>query len=226
MSESWRGASLPQHYNRLYAFSDAEIAGYLAPLEFSPEDVFIDFGCGNGAAVAAAFPLVKHVIGVDVSGPQLELARGALAAAAAAASMPASGEIRECDFLQFEPGSERYSKGASRKALHHLTDPQKADFFKRIGPAFPSGALFYIEDGMLDHDRSRLEEQIPAIVADAAPYYGERWPAIREDVLNTFRNEFPTSRKAWMNALRAGGFEPVLVWRRTCFYGGILARKE
>jgi len=227
MSEPWRGTALPEHYNRLFAFSDAEIAAYLAPLELRDDDVFIDFGCGQGVALAAACRLVKRVIGVDLSGPQLELARQNLApvCAASAASRP-TVELREIDFLRFDPRGECYTKGAARKSLHHLTDDEKSDFFRRIGAAFPVGGLFYIEDGMFDFERGRLEDEMPRIIADAETYYGERWPAIREDVLGTFRNEFPTSRKAWMNALRAGGFEPTMIWRRTCFYGGILGRKE
>ncbi|MFZ2960161.1 MAG: class I SAM-dependent methyltransferase [Candidatus Ozemobacteraceae bacterium] len=217
--DPWQAGTYADHYNRIYDFDVREIEAYLAPLQLGKADRFIDFGCGSGAAIAVAAPRVEKAVGLDVSLRQIELARERLS------SFP-NVELVHSDFLECSFGGSLFSRGAGRKSLHHLTDPEKTTFFQRIGPMFAEGALFLVEDGIFDFPRDRLEEQMPRILAEAAPYYGDRWDTIRPDFLITMREEFPTSSETWEAALRAGGFKPISLKRRTCFYGALLACKE
>ncbi|HNV71737.1 MAG TPA: class I SAM-dependent methyltransferase, partial [Candidatus Ozemobacteraceae bacterium] len=135
-------------------------------------------------------------------------------------------EIVHTSFLDVRLPANSYCRGWARKALHHLTDPEKDRFFRSVGPAFQPDSLFLLEDGMFDFARERLEDEWPRVLREAEHYYGDRWAAIRADVEHTLRHEFPTGAERWAEALRCGGFVPVSVTQRTCFYGAILARKE
>ncbi|HOY67147.1 MAG TPA: class I SAM-dependent methyltransferase [Candidatus Ozemobacteraceae bacterium] len=218
--EAWETGSLVDHYNTLFPFDEKEILAYLAPLELGRDDVFIDFGCGNGAALAVAARFCRRVIGVDVAEKQLEQAKQRLAAVPAA-------RLLQVPFLDCRlEAEEPLTKGSSRKALHHLTDAEKIVFFRQIGPRFAPGARFVIEDAVFDFDRSELEACMPQVLADAATWYGERWPQVQPDFLITIRDEFATGLNAWTAALEAGGFRLARRTRHTCFLSHLTAIKE
>ncbi|NLI77694.1 MAG: class I SAM-dependent methyltransferase [Candidatus Riflebacteria bacterium] len=219
MNDQWQEGGYADRYNRQYAFGEGEIGRFLAPLGLRPADVFVDFGCGNGEVLAAAAPRVARALGIDGSPRQVALAR------AAVAPWP-HVEVRQAAFLDCDLAGPPVTRAVARKSLHHLTDPDKAAFFARVGTAFAHGGLFLIEDGIFTFDRATLEEHLPQVLADAEVWYGDRWPSIRADVLATLREEFPTGFTAWEAALRAGGFVVADRFQRTCFYGGILARRE
>lgn len=215
----WKSGALVEHYNTLFPFDEKEILEYLTPLELGPDDVFVDFGCGNGAALSVAAKLCRRAIGVDIARQQLDMARARLA------GYP-NVRLLELPFLACRFEDETFTRGSSRKALHHLTDAEKIEFFALIGKRFAPGARFVIEDAVFDFTRSKLEENMPLVLADAERWYGERWPKVREDVLITLRDEFATGIDAWEKALRAGGFMLAERRRRTCFLSHLTAIKE
>ncbi len=216
---TWQSADYVDHYNRNYAWGSADLERYLGPLRLGPDDVFADFGCGEGIALDAAAPRVRAVVGIDTAPAQLDLARRRLAEKANA--MLIAG-----DFLTFPLPDTAFTKGGARKALHHLTDPEKAQFFARVGPRFEPGGLFHLEDGVFTFARADLDAHWDQVLAEAAVHYGDRWTTVRADVTTTLRDEFVTGFDEWAAAMAAGGFTVIDRWHNTCFYGGILCRKE
>lgn len=215
----WKTGALVEHYNTLFPFDEKEILEYLAPLELGPDDVFIDFGCGNGSALSFAASRCKRVIGVDIAAQQLDMARRQLAGFT-------NVTLMQTPFMKCRLEDETLTCGSSRKALHHLTDTEKVTFFAMIGKRFVPGARFVIEDAIFDFNRSELDRQMPLVLADAEKWYGDRWPQVKNDFLITIKDEFATGLDAWTEALRAGGFRLTERRRRTCFLSHLTAIKE
>ncbi len=220
MQENWSDQAYAAHYNRLYATPAQEFQACLERLELSGQDSLVDFGCGNGDFLALAADRVGSAVGVDLSGPQLEEARRKLQGRPRV-------EVVQSSFLDFDPGPRRFTKGFSRKALHHLTDAEKERFLQRIGPAFKAGALFLLEDGMFfGFEREELDQRWETLVAEAAAYYGDTWEAKKTDILHSFREEFPTGAGRWERMFQAAGFEVIERLPRCSFYGTLLAIKR
>jgi len=220
MEENWSDKDYAAHYNRVYATPEEEFRSCLALLNLSGEDTLADFGCGNGDFLSLAAGLVKAAVGVDISGPQADAAERKL-------SGKKGVEIVRASFLDFKPGNRRFTKGFSRKALHHLTDPEKERFLLTIAPAFPSGALFLLEDGMFfGFGRSEIEKNWDALMSEAANYYGASWETKKKDIVHSFREEYPTGAGDWIRIFTEAGFDVIRREPKCSFYGSLLAVKK
>lgn len=214
----WSDRNYAARYNRVYATSAEEFSSCLEQLRLAPADSIIDFGCGNGEFLALALKTASAAVGVDISESQLEQA------ALRFKDDPRVSLVR-APFHDFTPAAGAFTRGFSRKALHHLSDTEKITFFGRIGPGFKPGALFLLEDGIFDFERSDLDANWPQLMKDCEEYYGASWEQKKADVTFCFKREFPTGIKAWTAALEAGGFEVAERGRRSSFYGSLLAKK-
>jgi SAM-dependent methyltransferase len=219
VSRDWQDPGFVAHYNAHYALSPAEMRPYLDRLGLTPTDALVDFGCGDGTFLALAAPLVSRALGVDASDQQTSLARTRLRDFK-------NVEIAASDFLRFEPGDRRFTKGFSRKALHHLSDPDKIAFMKRIAGCFAPGARLLLEDAMFTFDRAELPARMPAVLRDAQAYFGTAWAVKQGDFLHSLREEFPTGQEFWIAACAAAGFQTIERWNHNCFLGGLLLRRE
>lgn len=215
----WNSSALPQWYNRMLGFTPEQMYEYLARFDFGASDTLVDFGCGNGEFLYFAAPLVKTALGVDESAVQLELAREKNAANANVSFLRAKFEDALPDGLIF-------TKGSARKSLHHLTDENKARFFKRAGGSFARDARFIIEDAVLDFELKELGRNLIRLDEAAANYYGARWPDIKPHFMQMFETEFPASLSTWKAAAAEGGFELASHTARTCFYGILELKKS
>lgn len=138
-----------------------------------------------------------------------------------------NAELICSSFTSYKPQPNIFTKGFSRKALHHLTDAEKAIFAENIGPAFKSGALLYIEDGIFfEFERHELMANWEKLKEQAAQYYGEAWKAKEHDVMNSFLNEFPCGVKYWQSCLEKVGFKLIALMPKCSFYGGIMLQKR
>ena len=218
MDWNWSDKNNASRYNSVYATPEEEFLACAARLRLAPGDSLLDLGCGNGEFLAVALRAVSSVTGVDVSEEQLALAAGRLKGDPRARLVKAA-------FTDLDEKPGAYSKGFSRKALHHLDDSQKTSFFRKLGPAFRPGALFLLEDGIFDFERADLEANWDALMRDCAAYYGAGWESKKADVAFCFRKEYPAGIKAWTAALEAGGFRVLKRERRSSFYGSLLAEK-
>ena len=219
MEENWKDRKYVARYNSLYATPEEEFRKCAELLHLSPEDRLVDFGCGKGDFLALALETVSGALGIDLSENQLSQA-------ALRFKGNPRAELARSAFLDFIPGPRTFTKGFSRKALHHLTDAEKKFFFTRAGKYFEKKALFLLEDGIFDFERSALDANWAALMKDCAAYYGSAWGRKKKDVSFCFRQEYPTGIKAWTAALAAGGFKVVKRERRSSFYGSLLAERE
>lgn len=216
---NWSDKDYSAHYNRLYATPAEEFGACLKKLSPGPSDTLLDLGCGNGEFLELALAKVSGAVGVDIADSQLEQA-----------ALRFKGDARvklvKAAFLDYRPEPGAFTRGFSRKALHHLDDAAKPAFFERLGPGFKPGALFLLEDGIFDFERSELEQHWAALMNDCEAYYGAGWESKKSDVSFCFRQEFPAGVKAWTAALAAGGFSVIARERRSSFYGSLLAKKS
>lgn len=219
MADTWSDEDYAARYNRLYATPAEEFRACLELLDLSGEDSLVDFGCGNGEFLALAAGRVRSALGVDGSGPQMDEAERRLQ------GVPGVELVRS-SFQDFRPGGRSFTRGFSRKALHHLDDAEKGRFLAAVGPAFRPGALFLLEDGMFfGFGRAELEERWEALMEEAARYYGATFEARREDLAHSFREEFPTGAEDWERLLAGAGFRVLRRIPRCSFYGTLLAVK-
>lgn len=216
---SWSDRAYSERYNQLYGTPAQEFQALLDLLELSGDDDLLDLGCGNGDLLALAAGRVRSAVGVDLSGPQADEAERKLA------GWPAVSIVRS-SFLDFDPAGRTFSRGFSRKALHHLPDADKERFLARLGPVFRPGARFLLEDGMFfGYGREDLEARWEALMEEAARYYGDSWESKKEDIVHSFRAEFPTGEARWREILEGAGFRIEASVPRCSFYGMLLAVK-
>ncbi|MCE1245234.1 MAG: class I SAM-dependent methyltransferase [Firmicutes bacterium] len=218
MEQSWKNGDFVDHYNKIYSMKNDQIANYLECLSLNSDDVFIDFGCGNGDMLFEASKIVKLAAGLDMSEDQLELAKEKTKGCA-------NVQLIKSDFLSYNPGDLIFSKASARKSLHHLTDDEKVRFIGKIAPFFKKDSLFLMEDGIFTFDRSETEEKLPQIMSEAEVYYNRKWQNIKEDFTHCILHEFPTGINLWEKAFASGGFEIINRHHITCFYARIIAKK-
>lgn len=220
MEENWLNDEYVAYYNKNYATEADYFKQCLNLLKIDSDDTLIDFGCGNGEFLSLAAPIAQKVYGLDISKLQIELTSQNL-------SPYPNTELICSSFTAYKPQPNTFSKGFSRKALHHLTDAEKAIFAQNIGPAFKNGALLYIEDGIFfEFERPQLQENWEKLKEQAAQYYGEAWKTKEHDVMNSFLNEFPCGVKYWQSCLEEVGFKLIGLMPKCSFYGGIMLQKR
>lgn len=220
MEENWLNPEYVHYYNDQYKTSSAEFRSYLDILNVDENDSLVDFGCGCGDFLLVASTVTSRVLGIDVSEVQTALASKKLA------RVP-NAEVVCSELTDFQPGKRRFTKGFSRKVLHHLTDQEKHDFLQNVAPAFCSGGVFYIEDGIFfDFERADMTKNWSKLLAEAASYYGDKWDEKKHDIMHSFRDEFPTGIQYWTKCFNDAGFEVVQTMPKCSFYGGLYAVKR
>ncbi|MCR5662198.1 MAG: class I SAM-dependent methyltransferase [bacterium] len=220
----WTDKDYVDYYNRNYASTEEEFKFFAERLELGTNDRLIDFGCGNGDFLAICAPLAKSVTGVDLPGPQADIASERLA-------QFSNAEIIASPFTEVDLGERVFTKGFSRKALHHLTDPEKLAFIKNISANFALGALFWLEDGIfydiggINATVEDIKAHLPELEKEAAAYYGDSWELKRGDILRSFLEEFPATADYWEHCFRNAGFELIGKYPRCSFFGGMMFRR-
>jgi SAM-dependent methyltransferase len=220
MTAQWQNNDYVSHYAKYYNTPEMEFIELAGRLNLDSEDCLVDFGCGDGTFLFCCAQHIGSGIGIDLSEHQVTAARERLK------NQP---HIAVCQsaFLEFNYQDKSFTKGFSRKALHHLTDPEKEIFFEKAGSAFMKDSLFLIEDAIFfDFERANLENHWEELMREASVYYGAAWAHKQKDVTECFRLEFPTGMDSWLKALKTGGFTVIETKRACSFYGSILAQKR
>jgi SAM-dependent methyltransferase len=217
---NWSSTDYVSHYNDNYSTSLSEFLKLSEYLNIGKGDILIDFGCGNGQFLESCSDRISLGIGVDCSLDQVLSAKKRL-------EFHPHIKVLRSSFLDFKSDGLKFTRGFSRKALHHLDDMEKIVFFKNIGKDFVEGSFFLIEDGIFfNFERDELDLHWNELIREASEYYGSSWEKKQKDVEDCFRFEFPTGINAWNSALTEAGFAIIETRRYSNFYGSILAQKK
>lgn len=207
----WTGKSRAIRYNERNPKNIKEIMECLAPLELDVNDRFVDFGSGEGFHLLEAAKRVREAVGIDISSFQMTRAHRHLRGVE-------NVKLIKADFSERMLDAGQFTKGFSRRALHHLSDKEKASFFAHIGPSFLPGALFLLEDVIC----------FPGWQSAVVDFReGRSDPKLRvpDCLLQDIGEEFPTDAVTLEDALAHGGFLALSCERGSPFYGRILAQR-
>lgn len=125
------------------------LAWTVARAEIEPQHVVVDLGVGSGNT-SALIPAARQVIGVDISGAMMALARPKLAHLA---------DVRfvQADLLEFFDQPHPFDRLISTYALHHLTEPEKTQLFRFIWRDLTPGGRAVFGDLMFANAAARAE---------------------------------------------------------------------
>jgi len=201
----------PGRYNFLGSAPGEEVRACAELLNILPGDKVIEFGCGGGEFLAAALAAgAESVVGVDTAVIRLDQAKLRLKGDSRA-------QLIKANFVDFAPVN---------RALRLLNEKEKNRLFRNIGAGFAPGALFLVDDLVLDFERSELDLHWPGLMKDCAAHYGASWERRKNEVTAWFKQEYPEGLKAWTAALNAGGFQLLKRVRKTPFQSALLLEKR
>jgi putative AdoMet-dependent methyltransferase len=171
----------------------------------APEHTVVDLGLGTGNT-SALIPAARQLIGVDISTEMMRLAAPKLAHLA-------DVDFVQADLLEFFEGRRPFDRLISTYALHHLTEPEKAELFAAIGRDLAPGGRAVFGDLMFADAAAQAE--IEAKYAAA----GNR------EMVETFHEEFFWRVDQALSALQATGFVVDAVKRFSELSWGICVAK-
>jgi ubiquinone/menaquinone biosynthesis C-methylase UbiE len=123
----------------------------LAALRLGPEDRFLDLGCGTGAAVRAAAPLVEQAVGVDLAPKMIERA-GQLAGDVERVAFA----VGDSEHLPFEGGA--FTAALCTSSFHHYPDPATA--LREVARVLSPTGRLVIGDGTGDLSVARMADRL------------------------------------------------------------------
>lgn len=223
ISTKWQNSSQHEWYHQNLVLDPAAIKNYLAPLKLTPQDIFIDLGCGDGACLqyAAQINKVFAAIGVDESQEILNRVPNLPGIITIHARLQSCANLLDKEIKRLG----KITKLSSRKCLHHLENQEKKRFFSDISPLCEVNSILVIEDAIYDFNSQLISQNLSRIEKEAQEFYQHKWSIIRDEFFFMIENEFPTDLHNWEQALKAGGFEIIDLERYTCFYAKIIASK-
>lgn len=152
-------------YERKAGFDPAEDLDVLRRHGLGAESVLIDMGAGTGAFAAAAAPLCRKVIAVDVS-PAMT---AALRSRVQAESLE-NVTVVDAGFLSYEHDGEPADFVFTRNALHQIPDFWKGIALQRLAALLRPGGVLRLRDLVFDFEPSdaaaNIDEWLAGAVAD------------------------------------------------------------
>lgn len=142
--DRWAGRYEEDRTSRWLATLQADA---LEALELGAHDRLLDVGCGTGAAVRRAAPLVEHAVGVDLSPAMIARARELAA------------DLRNVEFHEADSERLPFPDGAFTAVLcttsfHHYPDPRRASH--EMARVLAPGGRVVIGDGCNDRLATRI----------------------------------------------------------------------
>jgi tRNA (cmo5U34)-methyltransferase len=114
----------------------------------------LDLGCGNGILSELVFHKLPQVfvVGFDLTADMLKVFERKLA------NHAGKFQLKQGDF-RTDPIGEEYDIVIAGLTLHHLTWPEREEFYKTLYSSLKQGGLFLARDVILDEDQSVVQDQ-------------------------------------------------------------------
>jgi ubiquinone/menaquinone biosynthesis C-methylase UbiE len=167
--------------DRRSRFNGAPQRRALEALALGPGDRFLDVGCGTGAAVRAAAPLVERANGVDLSPEMIERAR-VLAGDVVGASLV----VGDSESLPFPAGA--FSAVLCSSSFHHYPVPERA--LAEMARVLRPGGRVAIADGSADLWAARVADRLLR-TCSSLPGGRSRTPRCQKRAQARTRRPFP-----------------------------------
>jgi len=163
---------------------------------------FLDLACGaaTGSADALKGTQIGRYVGVDISGPSLDVAGDALK------DLGCPVDLRQQDFVEtIDAWNEPVDVVWIGQSLHHLRAPQKPGFMRRVRAALARGGLFLIwEPTCFDgEDREDWLERFHRLRPE--------WSGVSDEEFAAFEthcraSDYAETASAWLGFGREAGF--------------------
>lgn len=153
-------ASSPEHFDRWSrGYEHDRVSRWLqnlqlealSVLELGPDDRLLDVGCGTGAAVRAAAPIVAHAVGVDLSPGMIGRAREL-----AGATANVEFHVADAEALPFDDAT--FTTLLCTTSFHHYPDPAGA--VGEMARVLTPGGRIVIADMVSDRLIMRVFDQV------------------------------------------------------------------
>jgi SAM-dependent methyltransferase len=210
----WREQDYVERFNAEYSLPPKDIEEYRALLQLKKDDVFVDFGCGNGDLLLGCADSIGYGLGVDLSPFQI--------GAFKSSNHYKHIECAQCSFLEFEDRGRKFDKAFAGFSLHHISDADKVSFFRGLKGCFSANAIFLIHDMMFDFPKVELGCRFDSLVGEAEEHFGSRWDKKKDDIVNTWLHEYPTDIHVLEDLVGYAGFKVVAYRGVTSFLGMLL----
>ena len=146
--DRWAGS---YERDRRSRFNAKPQAAAVASLALRPGDRFLDVGCGTGAAVRAAAPIVERAVGADISPEMVRRAKDLVGGLANVEFVVADSEA-----LPFPSGV--FSAVLCTASFHHYPNPRNA--LSEMARVLETAGRLVIADGVGDRLAARIADRI------------------------------------------------------------------
>ncbi|MFI3154615.1 MAG: class I SAM-dependent methyltransferase [Methylococcaceae bacterium] len=165
----------------------------------------LDLGCGDGSFLAQALQgkAIQHYTGFDLSDPALALAAENIA------PLGCRAELTNIDFMAgLAQTTERFDIVFTSYALHHLTQAEKAEFFRLAYSALTENGMLLIIDTLREPD-----ETLPVYLDNYCQWVREQWLECDEQEFTAIfqhirNNDFPETVAVLSALAEAADFCP------------------
>ncbi|TAK60735.1 class I SAM-dependent methyltransferase [Methylobacter sp.] len=163
----------------------------------------LDLGCGDASFIAQALQgrAIQHYTGFDLSAPALALATENIA------PLGCRAELINTDFMTgLAQVKERFDIIFTSFALHHLTQPEKAEFFHLAHNALTENGMLLIIDTMREP-----HETLPVYLDNYCGWISEQWLECEEAFTAIFQhirnNDLPETASVLSDLAEAADFD-------------------
>jgi cyclopropane fatty-acyl-phospholipid synthase-like methyltransferase len=179
----------------------------------------LDLGCGDAFFIAKALQgrAIRQYTGFDLSAPALDLAAENIA------PLGCQVELVNTEFMAgLKQADERYDIVFTSFALHHLTQPEKAEFFRLAHKVLADDGMLLLIDTMREP-----HETLPVYLDNYCGWISEKWLQCEDEFSAIFQhirnNDLPETVSTLSGLAEAAGFDPAtpvyrILWHQVLFF--------